>query len=342
MQSFFQTLLKAPLATVLVFFGAASIFVSFAAITLGAGPAVAVVEQNKWILSVFGLAILLWGIVLYLLDSNATTPRLLIALLVPGLPLFAALSLLYLDDQRERPPVEVTRIVEITRDVPVEVTRILEATREVVVEVTREVPVTVPPPTPEVIIVTATPQPTAPPAGREFEGLSAALESAAQRLQTEATQPLDNIWTPSGRTNIIREIDDLLAEFVSVDAANWIVERLGDSEVVDGVPGFNLELDSKLIIEGTYRCPRGVPLPNVVAEVHYTDVHVRAEFQKLPTSAGGTLEQFRVWDMRSWERSVVFDGRPDAPDCPTPTPLPTRTPTPAPTRTPTPVPTATP
>lgn len=175
MQNFFQSLLRAPLATVLVFFGAASIVVSFAAITLGAGQAVAVVEQNKWILSVFGLAMLLWGTVLYLLDINATTPRLLIALLVHGLPLFAALSLLYLDDQRERPPVEVTRIVEITRDVPVEVTRIVEATREVVVEVTRELPVAVLGPTGEVIIVTATPQPTERPAGREFEGLSAAL-----------------------------------------------------------------------------------------------------------------------------------------------------------------------
>ena len=190
--------------------------------------------------------------------------------------------------------------------------------------------------------MTATPQPTERPAGREFEGLSAAFASAAQRLQSEATQPLDSKWTPSGRANIMREIDDLLEDFVMVDSANWIVERLGDSEVVPGVPGFNLELDSKLTIEGTYRCPRGVSLPNVLAEVHYTDVHVRAEFQEYTTTAGERVEQFRVWDMRSWEKSVVFDGRPDAPNCPTPTPLPTRTPTPAPTRTPTPIPTITP
>lgn len=68
------------------------------------------------------------------------------------LALLASILLIVACARTAPPPVEVTRVVEVTREVPVEVTKVVEVTRQVPIEVTRvvtqEVPVEVKAPSP--------------------------------------------------------------------------------------------------------------------------------------------------------------------------------------------------
>jgi len=174
-------------------------------------------------------------------------------------------------------PVEITRIVEQTREVavtslveveatvvvPVEVTREIEVFQTQVVEVVKEVEVestvivTV-----EVIrevevirpqIMVVTPTPLSIPVVLT-DSIQMAFQEAGDYLLTQDPTVVSSLWVGNGKEDIYMTVFQLLQGFSSISDVDWRVDELDLSKKEDEFNVYDVEVSTTLTFNGAFGC----------------------------------------------------------------------------------------